>query len=171
MEKFYTIEEVSKIAKVSVKTVRRHIACGNLPSEKRHNRYFIADSNLQTWLATGRCLKFHSIFDNAKANNHKQGDSVNWIDISDKWGYDGWDDVTYRNGYNFIDLFSGAGGLSCGLTMAGFTPVGSVEILDCAVQTYKYNFSEKMGFDKNVQTRDIRLQKTKEELFTVLVNN
>ena len=90
---------------------------------------------------------------------------MNWIDISDKWGYDGWDDVTYRNGYNFIDLFSGAGGLSCGLTMAGFTPVGSVEILDCAVQTYKYNFSEKMGFDKNVQTRDIRLQKTKEELY------
>ncbi len=164
MEKYYTIEEVAKIANVSIKTVRRHIACGNLPSEKRQNRYFIADSKLQTWLATGKCLEFHSIFDDAEAENNGQ-DDVNWIDISDKWLYDGWNDTSYRNGYNFIDLFSGAGGLSCGLTMAGFTPVGSVEILDCAVQTYKYNFSEKKGFDKNVHTRDIRLKETKEELY------
>lgn len=165
MEKYYTIEEVSKIANVSIKTVRRHIACGNLPSTKRQNRYFVADRNLQTWLATGKCIEFQSIFDNTEATDHEQDDKVNWIDISDKWLYDGWNDVSYRNGYNFIDLFSGAGGLSCGLTMAGFTPVGSVEILDCAVQTYQYNFSEKKGFDKNVQTRDIRLQDTKEELY------
>lgn len=165
MEKYYTIEEVSKIANVSVKTVRRHIACGNLPSEKRQNRYFIADSNLQTWLSTGKCLEFHSIFDDTDNNNYGQSDTVNWIDISDKWLYDGWDDISYRNGYNFIDLFSGAGGLSCGLTMAGFTPVGSVEILDSAVQTYRYNFSEKKGFDQNVQTRDIRQQETKKELY------
>ncbi len=165
MEKYYTIEEVSKIANVSVKTVRRHIASGNLLSVKRQNKHFIADSNLQTWLATGKCLEFHSIFDNAETNSNNQADDVNWIDISDKWLYDGWNDLSYRNGYNFIDLFSGAGGLSCGLTMAGFTPVGSVEIFDSAVQTYKYNFSEKKGFDKNVQSRDIRLQKTKEELY------
>ncbi len=165
MEKYYTIEEVAKIADVSVKTVRRHIACGNLPSIKRQNRYFIADGNLQTWLATGKCLEFHSIFDDAEVNDGVKNNDVNWIDISDKWLYDGWNDITYRNGYNFIDLFSGAGGLSCGLTMAGFTPVGSVEISDSAVQTYKYNFSEKKGFDKNVETRDIRLPETKEALY------
>lgn len=171
MEKYYTIEEVSKIANVSIKTVRRHIACGNLPSEKRQNRYFVADTNLQTWLATGKCLTFHSIFDNAEAVKDGQGDSVNWIDISDKWLYDGWEDVQYRNGYNFLDLFSGAGGLSCGLTMAGFTPVGVVEILNCAVQTYNYNFSEKKGFDKNIQTGDIRLKKIKEELYESVKNS
>lgn len=143
MEKYYTIEEVAEKANVSIKTVRRHIACGNLPSIKRQNRYFIADSNLQTWLATGKCIEFHSIFDNAETSGSGKEDDVNWIDVSDKWLYDGWNDVSYRNGYNFIDLFSGAGGLSCGLTMAGFAPVGSVEILDCAVQTYQYNFSEK----------------------------
>ena len=165
MGKYYTIEEAAKIANVSVKTVRRHIACDNLPSIKRQNRYFIEDNNLQIWLTKGKCLKFDSIFDDTEINKYGQEDDVNWIDISDKWLYDGWNDVTYRNGYNFIDLFSGAGGLSCGLTMAGFTPVGSVEILDCAVQTYKYNFSGKKGFHKNVETGDIRLSETKETLY------
>ncbi len=165
MEKYYTIEEVAEKANVSIKTVRRHIACGNLPSIKRQNRYFIADSNLQTWLATGKCIEFHSIFDNAETSGSGKEDDVNWVDVSDKWLYDGWNDVSYRNGYNFIDLFSGAGGLSCGLTMAGFAPVGSVEILDCAVQTYQYNFSEKKGFDKNVETRDIRSPETKKALY------
>ncbi len=165
MEKYYTVEESAKIANVSIKTIRRHIACGNIPSIKRQNRYFISDNNLQIWLSKGKCLEFHSIFDNTKVDNRYQQDNVNWIDISDKWLYDGWNDITYRNGYNFIDLFSGAGGLSCGLTMAGFTPVGSIEILNCAVQTYKYNFLEKKGFDKNVKARDIRLAETKEILY------
>ena len=165
MEKYYTVEESAKIANVSIKTIRRHIACGNIPSIKRQNRYFISDNNLQIWLSKGKCLEFHSIFDNTKVDNRYQQDNVNWIDISDIWLYDGCKDITYRNGYNFIDLFSGAGGLSCGLTMAGFTPVGSIEILNCAVQTYKYNFLEKKGFDKNVKARDIRLAETKEILY------
>lgn len=164
MEKYYTVEEVSKIASVSVKAVRRHIACGNLPSEKRKNRFFVSDGDLQTWLATDKSLQFHSIFDNAEANENVEN-VVNWIDISDKWELDGWNDTSYRNGYNFIDLFSGAGGLSCGLTMAGFTPVGSVEILECAVQTYNYNFVGQKGFDEYVRARDIRLAETKEALY------
>lgn len=165
MERFYTIEEVSKIAKVSIKTVRRHIASGNLISEKHQKKYFISDNNLNSWLSTGKCLVNHSIFEETEVDKQGQDNNVNWIDISDKWFYDGWNDVSYRNGYNFIDLFSGAGGLSCGLVMAGFTPVGSVEILDYAVQTYKYNFSEKKGFDENAEPRDIRLKETKEELY------
>ena len=92
-------------------------------------------------------------------------DAVNWIDITDRWVFDGWSNVNYRNGLNFIDLFSGAGGLSCGLTMAGFTPVGSVEIMPEAVDTYKYNFVEQKGFNENVQTRDIREASVKQELY------
>ncbi len=169
MEKYYTIEEISKIAGISVKTVRRHIACGNLSSEKRKNRYFVADSKLQSWLSTEKNLSFHSIFDDAQIVKEQENE-INWIDISDKWLYDGWEDVSYRNGYNFIDLFSGAGGLSCGLTMAGFTPVGSVEISNYAVQTYKYNFYEKKGFDKDIRTKDIRLRETKDELYESVKN-
>ncbi len=165
MKKYYTIEDVAKIADVSVKTVRRHIAAGKLISEKRRNRYFIEDSALESWLSTGKSIEASSIFDSAERSEQKKSDDVNWVSINDKWLYDGWADTSYRNGYNFIDLFSGAGGLSCGMTMAGFTPVASVEIWDPAVKTYKYNFSDKKGFDKNVHTADIRSDETKEELY------
>ena len=43
--------------------------------------------------------------------------------------------------------------------MAGFTPVASVEIMDAAVETYKYNFIEQKGFNETVETRDIRVRK------------
>ncbi len=165
MSAYYTIEEVSKIANVSVKTIRRHIACGNLPSEKRQNRYFISDKNLQTWLTSGKRINTPSMFDNVQVDEKNQLDDIHWIDISDKWLYDGWENAAYRNGYHFIDLFSGAGGLSCGLVMAGFTPLGSVEILNSAVQTYQYNFSEKRSLEPNIKARDIRLSETKKELY------
>lgn len=97
-------------------------------------------------------------------------DSVKWIDISDRWSYDGWANLNYRNGFNFIDLFSGAGGLSCGLTMAGFTPVASVEIMPEAVETYRYNFSQQKGFDKNAHRRDIRENLVKQELYDSVSN-
>jgi DNA (cytosine-5)-methyltransferase 1 len=49
--------------------------------------------------------------------------------------------------------------------MAGFTPIGSVEIMPEAVATYKYNFVENKGFDENVETRDIREAEVKQELY------
>ena len=68
-------------------------------------------------------------------------------------------------------MFAGAGGLSCGLTMAGFTPVGSVEIMPEAVSTYKYNFIEKKGFDENIETRDIREDSVKQNLYSSIKEN
>ena len=38
-------------------------------------------------------------------------------------------------GYNFIDLFAGAGGLSEGFIQAGFTPIAHVEMNSFAAQT------------------------------------
>lgn len=43
---------------------------------------------------------------------------------------------------NYIDLFSGAGGLSLGFSKAGFQQILSVELEDAYCKTYKTNFPE-----------------------------
>lgn len=160
-----TIEEIAKKTNKSVKTIRRQIAEGSLKANKINNRYRISVSDYKKWYnnyISGN--KKESIFDSVDYVN-TESKKINYIDISKKWNVDGWKNKNQRNGLNFIDLFSGAGGLSCGLVMAGYTPIGSVEIMDQAVATYKYNFVDKMGFEENVETRDIRDKNVKNNLY------
>ena len=106
---------------------------------------------------------FESIELNAENNN--------LLDIEkDFYNIDGWNNPKDRIRFNFIDLFSGAGGLSCGLCMAGFNPVGSVEIMKEAVETYKYNFNKKNYKENKVEIRDIREEKIKKELVNSVKN-
>jgi DNA (cytosine-5)-methyltransferase 1 len=49
-------------------------------------------------------------------------------------------DVSVSQGYSFIDLFSGAGGMTLGFTRAGATPVFAVEFDVAAAETYRRNF-------------------------------
>lgn len=160
----YSIKEVAELSGQSQKTIRRHIAANKLKADKISNCYRITEENYKKWLSSDLDPEKNNIFNDTIVES-KINDSVNWIDISDFWLFDGWTNKNYRNGLNFIDLFSGAGGLSCGLTMAGFTPIGSVEIMPEAVATYKYNFVEQKGFNENVQTRDIRNSIVKKELY------
>lgn len=160
----YSIAEVAEMSGQSQKTIRRHIAAGKLKAEKVSNCYRITKENYSRWLISDMDPEKDNIF-NETIVKEPGSDAVNWIDITDRWVFDGWSNVNYRNGLNFIDLFSGAGGLSCGLTMAGFTPIGSVEIMPEAVDTYRYNFVEQKGFNENVQTRDIREASVKQELY------
>ena len=161
---FYSLVEVANMSGHSQKTIRRHIAAGKLKADKVGNCYRITKENYDKWLTSDLDPEKDNIF-NETIVESQPFDDVNWIDINDKWVFDGWSNTNYRNGMNFIDLFSGAGGLSCGLTMAGFTPVGSVEIMPEAVETYKYNFIECKEFDENVETRDIREKSVKEHLY------
>lgn len=163
--KIYTIEDISKKTKKSVKTIRRQIAEGSLKATKYSNRYRITEENYKVWYNNYvNGVKETSIFDDVNYVN-TESKKVNYIDISNQWKRDGWKNKNERNGLNFIDLFSGAGGLSCGFVMAGYTPVGSVEIMEQAVSTYKYNFVDKKGFNENVETRDIRDKKVKQDLY------
>lgn len=168
--KIYTIEDIAKKTNKSIKTIRRQIAEGSLNATKYSNRYRISEDDYIKWYNNYiKADKNKSIFDDVDYIN-VESKKINYIDISKEWNRDGWKNSNQRNGLNFIDLFSGAGGLSCGLVMAGYTPIGSVEIMEQAVSTYKYNFIDKKGFRENVETRDIRNQKVKESLYKSVEN-
>lgn len=168
MSEFYSIEELAEMTGKSQKTIRRHIAAKKLKASRIQNKWRINPKDYKKWIESGDSdeendRETFAIMGAGISNAYE--DEVNWIDISQEWKRDGWKSVEQRNGYNFIDLFSGAGGLSCGLTMAGFTPVASVEIMPEAVETYKYNFVEKKKFDEQVETRDIRSEGVKQALY------
>lgn len=154
-----TIAEAAELCGKSQKTIRRAVASGKLKSIKIQNKTRIEKVDFEEWLKNG-CSTVEE-----QDNVIKRSDDVNWIDISLEWHKDGWKNKNDMSNYNFIDLFSGAGGLSCGMVMAGFNPIASVEIMPQAVQTYEYNFIEKRGFDEKVETRDIRDTSVKEKLY------
>lgn len=166
---FYTIQQISEISGKSQKTVRRHIAAKKLKSEKVQNKYRISEDNYKEWI-NGTVFEEDDkgVFTKKIENEINNSYNINWADISKEWKIDGWKNKNERNGYKFVDLFSGAGGLSCGLVMAGFTPVASVEIMPEAVQTYEHNFVNKKGFDERVETRDIRSEEVKKELYKTI---
>ena len=168
---FYTIRQISEMSGKSQKTVRRHIAAKKLKSEKIQNKYRISEKDYKEWI-NGSVFEEDDkgVFTKQVKTEVDDSYNINWADISKEWKIDGWKNKEERNGYKFIDLFSGAGGLSCGLVMAGFTPVASVEIMPEAVQTYKYNFVTEKGFNEKVETRDIRSQDVKEELYKTIGN-
>lgn len=159
-----SIEEAASRCNKSQKTLRRAIAAGKLKATKIQNHYRIDSMDLKKW------NKNESIDEQIDCAYSSSEDVVNWADISNMWSKNGWKHKTDRNGLNFIDLFSGAGGLSCGLVMAGFTPLASVEIMPQAVETYEYNFIKKKKFDEKVHTRDIREEAVKQELVDAVKN-
>lgn len=159
-----TIQEAAELSNKSQKTIRRAIAAGKLKATKIQNKTRINKDDFDEWVANGCCGTEQA------DNNVVKNDEVNWIDISDIWSRDGWKRKKDLTKYNFIDLFSGAGGLSCGMVMAGFNPVASVEIMPEAVETYKYNFIEKKKFKETVETRDIRSNEVKEKLYEAVQN-
>jgi len=144
-----TIEQIAENANTTVKYVRREIAAGNLPALKLSNKYFVNVDAFEQWQL--KTSKQQSLFPVASMQIPKYTDIINWVDISAEMKqYDGWHNPKQREDINFIDLFAGAGGLSCGLAMAGLNPVACVEIMEPAVATYNRNFGE------NVKPCDIR---------------
>lgn len=153
------------------KTIRRHIAAKKLVATRIQNKWRILPEDYNRWIESGDCDEGNDRETFAIMGSNTSGvynDVVNWIDVKEeciKDKFDGWKHKNARNGYNFVDLFSGAGGLSCGLTMAGFTPVASVEIMPEAVETYKYNFVKMKQYKEDVETRDIRTEDAKQALY------
>lgn len=165
---FFTIEEVSKITNKSQKTIRRHIAANLLKAEKISNKYRIYEEDLNRWINDNPNLDAickDEIVVDIDFNNVQYQKECKTISIDDLWSRDYWNNKNDSNGLTFIDLFAGAGGLSLGFVMAGYTPLASVEIAEGAVSTYKHNFIENRGFNETVETRDIRDNSVKESLY------
>ena len=71
--------------------------------------------------------------------------------------------------YNFIDLFSGAGGLLRGFINAGFDPKFSVEVWDPAIETHKLNYKNVPIFTEDIRTiADDRLAKYKNKIDVII---
>lgn len=165
MDRKYTILEVSEKTNYSQKAIRKLIAEGDIKAIKNKGKWEISKIEYE------KLLKSDKNINTSRKNNLKiiKEDIVNWINIENDMKFDGWNS-NYKNGYNFIDLFSGAGGLSCGLVMAGFTPLATVEINEYAVETYEKNFIENKKYKEKVFSRDIREKQIKEELYNNLKN-
>jgi DNA (cytosine-5)-methyltransferase 1 len=58
------------------------------------------------------------------------------------------------NDYTFVDLFSGAGGMTQGLMQAGFRPIASVEINEIASATHQRNFPQCHHFCGDIEEFD-----------------
>jgi len=63
--------------------------------------------------------------------------------------------------YNFIDLFSGAGGLSCGLEKAGLNCLAGIDFFKSAINTFKKNHKKAVGIDGDIRKISIKEFKKK----------
>lgn len=160
---FYSIDEIASILDISIKSVRRMVASGELPSIKIRNLYRISKATLNTFIKQNTIgnqsekLLFKqeetvSLGTKVKRKNKHKGLSkstlstfegaptiadqvdVNWIDISSYWENPTKSDMT------FVDLFCGAGGLSKGLEMAGLEGICGLDWFKEACMTYNRNF-------------------------------
>lgn len=141
---YYSIAEVASHLSLSIKTIRRHIASGDLEAAKIGSVYRIPKRAVEHFI--------NGIKDNPKVaydlfgepicstietkrkNATKLTDNVNWIDISQLW------DNPQQTDYTFVDLFCGAGGLSKGLELAGLQGICGLDWFKEAGMTYRRNF-------------------------------
>ena len=150
----YTINEVAKMMKMTLKVVRRYVASGELKTTKVNNTYSISEEDLKVfkkYIEEGgdtkhaqevadffKSPKQYELFsdtDNDSNNNARNnGDCVNWTDIKDYW------DNPSKSKMTFVDLFCGAGGLSKGFEMSGLVGICGLDWFNEACMTYNRNF-------------------------------
>lgn len=58
--------------------------------------------------------------------------------------------------YNFLDLFSGAGGLSKGFSNAGLNCVAGIDSSKSAIETFKLNHKNALGIDKDIRKISVK---------------
>lgn len=140
---FLTINDIAQKLDLSVKSVRRFVATGELPATKSCSRYLISPQDfndfrerlLQGDNATGKSQRVSKPSE-APSEISAPGKiaEVNWCDISPYWA------TPTPSKMTFVDLFCGAGGLSKGLGMSGLEGICGLDWFKEACMTYRRNF-------------------------------
>lgn len=140
---FLTINDIAQKLDLSVKSVRRFVASGELPATKSCSRYLISPQDfndfrerlMQDDNATGKSQRVYKPSE-APSEISAPGKTaeVNWCDISPYWANPTPSKMT------FVDLFCGAGGLSKGLEMSGLEGICGLDWFKEACMTYRRNF-------------------------------
>lgn len=145
---YYGITEISERLDISQKSVRRHIASGKLKSIKVGGVYRIPKDALEDFIDNnviendkvmghdlfGKKIYADEASNRRKAKGRNKQDFVNWVEIGDVWG------KHIESKLTFVDLFSGAGGITKGLEMAGLKGVCGLDWFPEAGRTYRRNF-------------------------------
>lgn len=159
----YTISQISRETGLSRHIVLCHINGGLLKTKKINGAYEIEDEYFAEWKKNIPDIKeceekssFGSFDEEEYITNYN--DEFEEIDVSkDVCNIDEMLDgfkVDVDSKLTFADFFSGAGGISCGFSAAGYRPLVFVDNFTEATKTYRNYFEKKLGF-KLKQKNDI----------------
>lgn len=172
-KEFYSIDEIATKLGISVKSVRRMVASGELPSIKIRNLYRVSKEDLNKYIKRNTYIPSaqYSLFEteelgeiinpekktnklyginNGNGSSNSQ-DDVEWIDITSRWN------APSESRMTFVDLFCGAGGLSKGLEMAGLVGICGLDWFKEACLTYNRNFDHPF-VNGDIKDKDIKLK-------------
>lgn len=139
-----SISDAANRLGVSIKIIRRYIAASQVKASRETGNWKVDVYSLDALVrGEGQVAEgferdlFGKIVPSKrfKASFEKrQPDQVNWVDIGNLWKKPG------RSKCTFVDLFSGAGGISKGMELAGFEGVCGLDWFPEAGKTYRRNF-------------------------------
>lgn len=162
---FYSIDEVADKLGISIKSVRRMVASGELKSVKIRNLYRISNESFNDFLKCHEVIPSSqgSLFEDELIPKEetvtkpikKRGrqprvcnNSADSIELSGNVCKDNinWVDISSKwqnpsqSEMTFVDLFCGAGGLSKGLELSGLEGICGLDWFKEACMTYNRNF-------------------------------
>ena len=146
------IAEIAKQLSISQKIIRRDIASGKLDSDKIGNKYQITISSFEKYK---KQFNDYNELDTPKNSiTRKVNDAIiDWTDIFKYWN------KLKKSSLTFVDLFSGAGGITKGFELAGLKGICGLDWFEAAGKTYRKNFNH--PFIEG----DIRLPEKKKEFY------
>ena len=188
---FYSIDEIAEKLGISIKSVRRMVASGELKSVKIRNLYRIskdayddfikshevAPSSQNSLFGDEPILTEEIIEKPKKKRGRKPRVCVNSDESFDIFGNVRQDDVNWadisdlwehpsHSQMTFVDLFCGAGGLSKGLELSGLEGICGLDWFKEACMTYNRNFDHPFvnGDIKDPETKQKFYDTVKEQL-------